>query len=253
MTSMLKIYILFFLTSTMAFSQDYELIWSEEFDAPILNAAIWNIETGFGKNYEEQLYTSNPENIRLEDGKLVITALKGNEKNSYTSARINTLNKQHFKYGRIEVRAKLPNGSGTWPAIWMLGANHLSKGYPYCGEIDIMEHVGKSPNEIHGAVHFPLESEKLISSSDVLLVEDIKDTFHVYAIEWDRKEITYSIDETAYFRFDISQANQTFKKNVFRKPFYLIINLALGGNWAGEIEDSIFPAQLYIDYIKYYK
>lgn len=236
----------------MVFSQNYKLVWKEEFDAPSLNSENWNIETGAGKNYEEQLYTTSSENLKLENGKLIITAKK-DEKNNYSSARINTLNKQHFKYGKIEVRAKLPLGAGTWPAIWMLGANYPTKGYPYCGEIDIMEHVGKSPNEIHGAVHYPIEDDELISSSNQITIEDLKDEYHIYSVEWNRKEIIYLIDGKKYFNFEISEANRCLKKNVFRKPFYLIINLALGGKWAGEIDDAIFPSQFYVDYIRYYE
>ena len=233
----------------MAMAQDYSLVWSEEFDSPSLNSETWNIETGYGKNYEAQLYSTSSENLKIENGQLVITA-NIHDENEYTSARINTLNKQHFKYGKIEVRAKLPKGRGTWPAIWMLGINHLTKGYPYCGEIDIMEHVGKSPDELHGAVHYPEKNEELISNSDQLNIENLENEYHVYSIEWNRKEITYYIDGKEYFKFDISEANQCFKKNVFRKPFYLIINLALGGKWAGEIDDTIFPARFYVDYIK---
>ena len=151
------------------------------------------------------------------------------------------------------MRAKLPKGNGTWPAIWMLGIKHLTKGYPYCGEIDIMEHVGKSPGELHGAVHYPEENEELISNSDQLNIENLENEYHVYSIEWNRNEISYYIDGKEYFKFDISEANQCFKKNVFRKPFYLIINLALGGKWAGEIDETIFPTRFYVDYIKYYK
>jgi len=250
---MFKFCFLLILNSSMVFSQNYELVWSEEFESTTLDSEIWNIEKGYGKNYEEQLYTEASENLKVENGKLVITAIKSENKNEYSSARINTLNKQHFKYGKIEMRAKLPKGNGTWPAIWMLGKNHLTKGYPYCGEIDIMEHVGKSPNEVHGAVHYPIENEELISSSDQITLKALKDEYHIYSIEWDRKEITYFLDGKEYFNFDVSEANRCFKKNVFRKPFYLIINLALGGKWAGEIDNSIFPAQFYVDYIKYYK
>lgn len=236
-------------------SQNRHLIWSEEFNANKLDKNVWNYKNGFGHNYEEQYYTSRNKNIKIEDGHLVIEARKEDYKDSeYTSARINTSGKQHFKYGRIEISAKLPKGNGTWPAIWMLGENRARDGYPACGEIDIMEHVGKSPSEIHGAIHFPEKNNKeLISSSKKFALPLSSDTFHTYAIEWNENSITYFVDDVSYHCFNIEDAEREGRENIFEKPFYLIINLALGGNWAGEIDDTIFPARFYVDYIRYYK
>ncbi|MCF4102758.1 glycoside hydrolase family 16 protein [Gillisia sp. M10.2A] len=236
-------------------AQNYQLEWSDEFTSPEINEKYWNFEYGLGKNNELQHYRSAKQNARIENEKLIIEAHKQHyEDANYTSARLNTLDKKHFKYGKIEVRAKLPQGKGTWPAIWMLGANHKKVGYPYCGEIDIMEFVGKVPGEVHGAIHYPIDRENNIDSvSDNYILPSTEDEFHVYSIEWNKHEINYFVDGDHYFAFNIDDAKRFGRKNVFRKPFYLVINLALGGKWAGEVDDSIFPTQFYIDYIRYYK
>ena len=236
-------------------SQNRQLVWAEEFDGKKIDTDIWNFKKGLGHNNEEQYYTSKAKNIRIEKGLLVIEARKENYKRSkYTSARINTIGKKLFKYGRIEIRAKLPEGNGTWPAIWMLGENRHKDGYPACGEIDIMEHVGKSPTEIHGAIHYPeLDNKTLNSSAKSFEMPYPQDGFHTYAIEWDEKSINYFIDDEAFHCFNIEDAEREGRENIFQKSFYLIINLALGGKWAGKIDDSIFPARFYIDYVRYYK
>ena len=248
------LYLILLISSTMI-SQNRNLEWAEEFEGKKLDSDTWNFEKGLGHNNEEQYYTSRSKNILIEKGLLVIEAQKENKKGSkYTSARINTIGKKLFKYGRIEIRAKLPEGKGTWPAIWMLGENRKRDGYPASGEIDIMEHVGKSPTEIHGAIHYPeLDNKKLNSSAASFEIPHPIDDFHTYAIEWDDKKINYFIDEELFHCFSIDDAEREGRENIFQKPFYLIINLALGGKWAGEIDDSIFPARFYIDYIRYYK
>ncbi|WP_010232295.1 glycoside hydrolase family 16 protein [Gillisia marina] len=253
--NMRALILLFILISPKMQSQDRSLVWAEEFKGRKIDTDIWNFEKGLGHNNEEQYYTSRTNNIRIEDGILIIEARKENHKRSnYTSARINTDEKKLFKYGRIEIRAKLPEGNGTWPAIWLLGENKEKVGYPECGEIDIMEHVGKSPNEIHGAIHFPeLDNKKMNSSAKSFEIPFSSDGFHNYAIEWDEKSIKYMIDDLEFHCFTIEDAEREGRENIFQKPFYLIINLALGGKWAGEIDDSIFPARFYIDYVRYYK
>ncbi|CAM4246735.1 family 16 glycosylhydrolase [Gillisia hiemivivida] len=243
------------LISTTMISQNRNLEWTEEFNGKKINTDIWNFKKGLGHNNEEQYYTSRAKNIRIEEGMLIIEARKEKFKGSkYTSARINTIGNKLFKYGRIEIRAKLSEGKGTWPAIWMLGENRQRDGYPASGEIDIMEHVGKSPTEIHGAIHYPeLDNKKLNSSVSSFEIPSSKDGFHRYAIEWDQKSINYFIDEQLFHCFTIEDAEREGRENIFKKPFYLIINLALGGNWAGEIDDSIFPARFYVDYVRYYQ
>ncbi len=252
-----KILLLFFsfLFSAMGSSQNYKLVWAEEFDGPQLDMQTWNFEYGLGKNSEKQFYTSNRKNVRIENGALLIQShAEDYEDANYTSTRINTLNKKHFKYGKLEIRAKLPEGNGTWPAIWMLGANHHKVGYPACGEIDIMEFVGKVPGEVHSALHFPEEdTEKLNSFSEAYDLTPSLDGYHIYTMIWDCEQISFFVDEVLFQTFNVADAKQKGKRNVFKKPFYLILNLALGGRWAGKIDDSALPAQFYIDYVRYYK
>jgi len=235
-------------------SQNRNLVWAEEFNGKKIDTDFWNFEKGLGHNNEEQYYTSRAKNIRIEKGLLVIEARKEkNKRSKYTSARINTFENQYFKYGRIEIRAKLPQGKGVWPAIWMLGENRKRDGYPASGEIDIMEFVGKDPTHIHGAAHYPeIDNKKMNSVAEKILLRDSEDDFHTYSIEWNEQSITYFVDGVSYHSFNIEDAEREGRDNIFKKPFYLIINLALGGNWAGEIDDSIFPARFYIDYIRYY-
>jgi len=236
-------------------SQERKPEWSEEFNENSIDTEVWNFETGLGHNNEEQYYTARDKNIFIENGNLIIEARKEKYNSAkYTSARINTIDKKVFKYGRIEVRAKLPEGKGTWPAIWMLGENRQTVGYPACGEIDIMEFVGKDPENIHGAIHYPeLDNNKMNSSTKEFPLPDYKDGFHVYAIDWNEKSISYYIDNELFHCFTIADAEREGRENIFQKPFYLIINLALGGKWAGKINNSIFPARFYVDYIRYYK
>ncbi|CAM4306980.1 glycoside hydrolase family 16 protein [Gillisia limnaea] len=247
--------IIFLLIPAMLFSQKYELKWSEEFNGSQLNTEVWNFEKGFAKNNEAQFYTGRTKNARIEDGNLILEAYKEDYGNAdYTSARINTLNKKHFRYGRIEVRAKLPEGQGTWPAIWMLGINHHIDGFPACGEIDIMEYVGKAPGEVHGTIHYPeTDNIKMNSASQNFLLPPSKDGFHTYSIEWDGAQIDFFVDDIKYHHFEVDDANRWGRKNIFRKPFYLVLNLALGGKWAGEIDDTIFPARFYVDYVRFYQ
>ncbi len=229
--------------------------WSEEFNGKTIDTSIWNFETGLGHNNEEQYYTPRKKNIHVENGFLVIEARKEKYKDTnYTSARMNTIGKKLFKYGRIEVRAKLPEGKGTWPAIWMLGENRERDGYPASGEIDIMEFVGKDPDNIHAAIHYPeLDNKKMNSSTKKFPLTKSKDGFHIYAIEWNEQSISYFLDDELFHCFNISDAEREGRENIFQKPFYLIINLALGGKWAGKINERILPARFYVDYIRYYK
>jgi len=251
-------------------SQGYKLIWNEEFNySGKPDSEKWNFETGFIRNLEEQIYTKRKKNVRVKDGKLELIARKEKFKNKsfdpdiknyrmntefseYTSGSINTKDKFEFKYGRVEVRAKLPKGKGIWPAIWMLGANFEEIEYPFAGEIDIMEHVGKEPNKIHATVHYPWNNTQGITSKGgTKLLDDLSEKFHVYSVSWSSEKIEFLIDNSVYHTFNIDQAEN--KHNPFRKPFYLILNLALGGNWAGEVDPDIFPQKFIIDYVRVYK
>ncbi|WP_231896399.1 glycoside hydrolase family 16 protein [Gramella sp. MAR_2010_147] len=251
-------------------AQNYQLVWSDEFlDTGKPDPEKWNYETGFIRNLEEQIYTKRKKNVLIKNGKLELIAKKEHFKNkrfdpniknyrintessNYTSGSINTKDKFEFKYGRVEVRAKLPEGNGVWPAIWMLGANFEEIEYPYAGEIDIMEHVGVEPNEIHATVHYPWDNPQGIKSSGgVKAISNPSKKFHVYSVNWTSEKIEFLIDNSLYYSFDIDQAGS--KNNPFRKPFYLILNLALGGNWAGEVDKEIFPQKFLVDYVRVYK
>jgi beta-glucanase (GH16 family) len=252
-------------------STKWELVWSDEFDYTGLpDAANWDYEVGYIRNRELQYYTkARKENARVEDGNLVIEARKealpnprykegsknwkeARKETEYTAASLITLNKASWQYGRIEVRAKLPKGKGVWPAIWMMGTNRGKISWPRCGEIDIMEFVGKAPNWVHGTVHFGNEQGKHRSKGGKQKAEAPYDAFHVYAIEWNEKRIDFFFDTTKYFGFDLDQANIP-DGNAFRKPFYLLINFAVGGSWGGQVDPAVFPSKYLIDYVRVYR
>ncbi len=261
---------LFLISFNKMTSQQYEMIWHDEFQNPGKpDPEKWSYETGFIRNLEEQIYTRRKKNIRIKNGILEIIARKERYKNKryaphiknyrfnrasseFTSGSIHTKNKFEFKYGRIEVRAKLPSGNGVWPAIWMLGANFDEVKYPRAGEIDLMEHVGISPGEVHATVHYPMENNQGITSNGgSQMVKSLSSEFHTYAMNWSTEKIEFLIDNEPYHSFVIDQAGTD--NNPFRKPFYLILNLALGGNWAGKVDPDIFPQKFLIDYVRVYK
>ena len=171
----------------------------------------------------------------------------------YTSASINTLGKVGWKYGRIEIKAKLPHGRGIWPAIWMMGTNRSEVGWPKCGEIDIMEFVGNQPKDIYGTMHFPdPNAEGNKSNGNKITSENLKNDFHLYAIEWNEKTIDVYFNNNKYHSFSIDSAG-VGEDNPFRKPFYLLLNLAMGANWPGPIDDSVLPQQFLVDYVRVYE
>jgi beta-glucanase (GH16 family) len=245
-----------------------KLIWSDEFNytgAP--DPKRWTNEVGYIRNNEAQFYTAGrPENARVENGKLVIEARKenfplpararaarGRTNATYTSASLTTRGLAEFKYGRIEVRAKLPRGRGVWPAAWLLGTDR-SKGWPRCGEIDVMEYVGFDTNTIHANIHTAKYNHvRGTGKGDKLRVEAPFNDFHVYAIEWRADRIDFFVDDKKYFTY-AKEPNAGEDVWPFDKPFYLILNLAIGGAWGGQkgIDDSIFPQRYEIDYVRVY-
>lgn len=248
----------------------WKLVWSDEFDYEGLPDAVkWDYEVGFVRNKEEQYYThARSENARVENGILVIEGRKErfanpayepgsgdwrkqNESASYTAASIVTRHKACWRYGRIEIRARLPHGKGIWPAIWTLGANRSKARWPRCGEIDIMEFVGKDPNRVHATVHFAGKGKHRSDGGKLQTSKPYAD-FHVYAIEWDEQRIDFFFDSTKYHTFLIDKAGAG-EDNPFRKPHYLLINLALGGSWGGPIDDDVLPQRYLIDYVRIYE
>lgn len=231
-----------------------KLVWEENFNGDVLNNAIWNYEIGDGcpnlcgwGNNELQLYTKT--NHFLKDGKLIIIARK--QDSIYTSTRITTKAKKEFRYGNFEVRAKLPIGRGLWPAFWMLGANIDQVNWPDCGEIDILEYIGKEPKTIYTSLHTKDSHGNTINTKKTV-IDDIETGFHLFAVNWTADKIEFFVDATLIYTF--SPEDKTEDIWPFNQPFYLIINLAIGGNFGGpEVDDSIFPQEFIIDYIKVYQ
>jgi beta-glucanase (GH16 family) len=234
----------------------WTLVFSDEFDTPgALDPAKWGYEIGYVRNNELQYYTSRSENVRVEGGNLVIEGRRESYQGfGYTSASVNTLARFEFLYGRVEVRAKLPTGNGTWPAIWMLGTNRAQVGWPACGEIDVMENVGFDPLRIHGTVHTSAYNhvQGTARGASVTIADPSQD-FHVYAMEWYADRIEILVDGQKYFTFRNEGTGS--RAWPFDKPQYLLINLALGGSWGGQkgVDDSKFPHRYYVDYVRIYK
>ncbi|MDI6453156.1 glycoside hydrolase family 16 protein [Peloplasma aerotolerans] len=235
----------------------YKLLWEDQFSIDGKpDEKIWNVEvggTGFGNN-ESQFYVDDSKNVFVKDGVLNIVAYKEkHEHREYTSAKLTTLNKKSIQYGRVEIMAKIPEGKGTWPAIWFLGENKKESGWPLCGEIDLMEHVGKDPKHIHFSLHSKAYNHRLHNHPTFIAYqEDIFNGFHEYAMEWTENDITFYIDQAKYVTFT-KQENATIEQWPFNQNFYLILNLAIGGNWGGAIDDLIFPVSMQIKYVKIYE
>lgn len=240
--------------------QTLNLVWHDEFNGTGLpNPADWTYEYGFVRNGEKQFYTKNRlKNVYQKDGKLTIEAFKedfeeSGKKAQYTSGSITTQGLHSWKYGRIEVRAKLPKGLGTWPAIWMLGDNINQIGWPSCGEIDIMEYVGFNPTQVHATVHAKGKKDWHISKGGHIRLDGIEDRMAVYAVEWTKDKMDFFVDDQKYFSLDTNKFDSLGKP--FDLPHYLIINLAIGGGWGGQrgIDDAIFPVKYEIDYVRVYQ
>ncbi|MHC1778379.1 MAG: glycoside hydrolase family 16 protein [Lentimicrobium sp.] len=235
--------------------ENYHLIWSDEFDYTGAPAPeYWDYDLGdhgWGNN-ELQNYTNSGENSIVQDGKLIIKALK--QDGLWTSARLVTKNKVDFLYGRIVIRAKLPSGRGTWPAIWMMPTDREYGGWPSCGEIDIMEHVGYDPGNVHATVHTGAYNGSLGTQvGNIILVPDYGTTFHTYGMEWNEDKLDFYLDDKKYFTFNNDKTGN-FATWPFDKRFHLILNIAVGGNWGGSkgIEPGLTEAIMEIDYIRLY-
>ncbi len=251
------LFALFSLSASAQYTPGLKLVWSDEFDRPgPPDSTKWGHEEGYIRNDELQYYTSRSGNVRVEDGCLVIEARKEKYRDfDYTSASVNTLGKMEFLYGRIEVRAKVPAGNGTWPAIWTLGTDISTAGYPECGEIDIMEYVGFDPKAFFTNVHTPgsRSSADPNAFSARMTLPDAASAFHVFALEWTPEALAFFIDGKRVHTYTRDKNNPGMWR--FDKPHYLLLNLAIGGVWGGQqgIDDRIFPAKYYIDYVRYYK
>ncbi len=235
-----------------------EPVWADEFNYQGLpDSTKWTFETGghgWGNN-ELQFYTAKRlENARVENGSLVIEARKEDwEGKKYTSTRLISKGKGDWKYGRIEVRARIPKGVGTWPAIWMLASTDPLN-WPDDGEIDIMEHVGFDQGVIHASIHSKKYNHVIGTQKTATIpVPDCSDNFHVYAVDWNKDSIRVSIDSNIYFRF--ANEHTGLQAWPFDQPFHLLLNIAIGGNWGGKkgVDDRIFPVRIEIDYVRVYQ
>jgi beta-glucanase (GH16 family) len=244
----------------------WTLAWSDEFNGPDGSSPDpkkWTYDIG-GKgwgNHELESYTNRPENAHIEKGNLVITAQKESFtspdgiKRDYTSARLKTQNLFTQTYGRFEARIKIPEGQGIWPAFWMLGQDIPSAGWPKCGEIDIMESVGKEPGTIHGSLHGPstvAPTSDLTSIFTLPAGQNFATDFHLYAVEWEPDTIRFYVDSNLYATFRSSDW-PTGGKWVFDHPFFIILNLAVGGDWPGSPDATTkFPQTMLVDYARVY-
>ncbi|WP_026913860.1 glycoside hydrolase family 16 protein [Christiangramia portivictoriae] len=233
-----------------ACAQD-KIIFEEDFNSDTLNMEVWNYEEGDGcpnlcgwGNNEKQIY--NRDYVALEDGKLVITAEK--KADTYYSGKINSKDKVEFTYGVIEVKAKLATGKGLWPAIWMLGADISEVGWPASGEIDILEYIGREPGIVFTSLHTPASHGNTINTKKTKIA-DIEEGYHTYKAVWTPEYIEFFVDGKQLYRFTPENYNE--EEYPFKKDFYFLINMAVGGNLGGaEIDESALPDKFYVDHIK---
>jgi beta-glucanase (GH16 family) len=239
----------------------YSLAWSDEFNSGALGTAAWSNQNGDGcpnicgwGNNELEFYTDRPDNLFFQDGKLIIEGKKeAFSGRSYTSSKILTSGKKTFKYGRIDIRAILPKGKGIWPALWLLPQNNVYGGWPTSGEIDLMELVGHEPNKVYGTAHYgPGPGSISISRGYTLPSGNFSDQFHVFSLEWKQDQLKWYVDNNLYST--VNKADIGSSTWPFNEDFFLIFNLAVGGNWPGNPDASTyFPQWMIVDYIRVYQ
>jgi len=241
----------------------WNLVWSDEFNESEIDKSKWEHEVNAwgGGNNELQYYTARPKNSFIENGELVIQALEEtytgpDGTRQYTSARLRTRNKGDWKYGRFEIRARLPFGQGIWPAIWMLPTDNAYGGWAASGEIDIVELSGHEPNKVHGTLHYGGEWPKNVKSGDSYVLPSglFSDNFHVFILEWEEKSMRWYVDGLFYGSQSEWYSENSEYPAPFDQRFYLILNVAIGGDWVGNPnETTTFPQQMRIDYIRVYE
>ncbi|HBY07184.1 MAG TPA: glycosyl hydrolase family 16 [Chloroflexi bacterium] len=251
-------------TETPIPTPGWTLVWADEFDLPdgsTPDLNTWNYSkggTGWGNN-ELQFYTDRPENAFIEDGMLVIQAQAEEYMGrKYTSARINTMVRAEFTYGRIEARAKLPNTQGIWPAIWMMPTIGKYGNWPASGEIDIMEFIGSEPDRVHGTLHYGNPHDYKTGTYVFPDGETADLDFHVFVIEWEPREIRWYVDGQLFHQVGSDEWFTSYKNAPetapFDQPFYFILNVAVGGNWPGNPDEtSVFPQRMLVDYLRVYQ
>jgi beta-glucanase (GH16 family) len=237
--------------STIPTPPGYTLVWNDEFDSTAVDGSKWGYEVNGdgGGNNELQYYTSRPENSFVKDGMLTIRAVKETYlSHEYTSARMRTAGKGDWKYGRFEVRAKVPYGQGLWPAIWMLPTDWVYGGWPASGEIDIMELLGQDPAKVYGTIHYGTAGHLQSGGSYSLPAEaaTFAGAFHVFAIEWDSTSFKWFVDNTQYY--------SVAKTQPFDQRFHILLNVAVGGNWPGSPNEmTVFPQEMIVDYVRVFQ
>tara|TARA_R110002050_G_scaffold1281_3_gene9246 strand:- start:62583 stop:64235 length:1653 start_codon:yes stop_codon:yes gene_type:complete len=230
------------------------LIWSDDFDvngAP--NSANWTYDLGAGGwgNGELQSYTSRSDNVVVEDGILrIIAKAESYSGSNYTSARLKSQGLFDFTYGRVDIRAKLPEGGGTWPALWMLGSNFETVGWPACGELDIMEHVGNNQNVVQSAIHTPSSFGNTINKGDVT-ISNVASEFHIYSVNWSPDEISFLVDDVIFYTYN--PATKDTNTWPFNADQFLIMNIAMGGALGGTIDSSFTQSTMEVDYVRVYQ
>ena len=248
--------------SSSLYAQDWQLVWSDEFNGSSLDTSKWSYQIGTGAplmvgwgNNELQYYTNRPDNVNVSGGYLHIIARRENFGGmQYTSGRIRTKGKGDWRYGKIEMRAKLPRGRGIWPAFWMLPTDEVFGGWPRSGEIDIMELIGHEPNRIHATIHFAntLYQHQFQTTSYLLSQGTFNDDFHTFHIEWGQNEIKWYVDSIIYFfrvPAHLGTANWPFNER-----FHILLNVAVGGNWPGSPDSTtVFPQEMLVDYVRVYQ
>lgn len=233
-----------------------QLVWEDDFSSPTLNTSNWSFEIGKGQNGwgNNELQHYRRENTSIQNGHLVITAKKESfEGSEYTSSRLISMDKQQFRYGRIDIRAVMPKGQGLWPALWMLGSNFKTVGWPACGEIDIMEMIGGNgrENTVHGTVHWLNNGSRALFGGEKKIASGtLADKFHVFSILWDANSIRWLIDNEQYHVIDTTPA----ELDEFRRSFFFIFNVAVGGDWPGSPNSSTtFPQHMIVDYVRVFQ
>lgn len=240
--------------NSLGYGQEKQLVWAEEFNGSELDEKNWTIALGDGcptlcgwGNQEKQVYTTT--NHRLVNGILYIEARKNGEE--YSSTRLTTKGKKKFQYGRIEIRAQLPTGKGLWPAFWLLGDNIDAVGWPLCGEIDVLEYVGRAPGEIFTTLHTQAAHGDN-GNSKTTTIPGIEQGFHTYAADWNNQCIRFYVDDQEVYVFAPKEKSEEIWP--FDQPFYVLLNLAIGGHFGGDdIDDNRLPQQFAVDYIRVYQ
>ena len=251
--------LLTFAADTWSPGSGWTLVWGDEFDGTSVNPANWTYDIGAGGwgNNELQTYTSSSANSYVQNGELVIVAIKN--KNKYTSARLKTQGLQSWKYGKVAARIKLPYGQGIWPAFWMLGTNITTIGWPKCGEIDIVEMIGGGENRddtIYGTLHWDANNSHASYGSGPKELPDPQffyQDYHVFEVEWTTTEVIWKLDGVEHFRTSIDTSLWP-TMNEFHHPFFIVMNVAVGGNWPGyPNRTTVFPQRMHIDWVRVYQ